>query len=81
MQAIKNAVSFLNSGDVSDFIPLEKGGGLIAVLEKRMPADRSSYATAKAKFESQILSQSQTRAFMEWLRDRRRAAGVSPGAG
>jgi hypothetical protein len=81
LQAIKNAVSFLNSGDVSDFVPLEKGGGLVAVLEKRMPADQSGYAAAKAQFESQILSQSQTRAFIEWLRDRRRAAGVSPGAG
>ena len=81
LEAIKNAVSFLNSGDVSDFVPLEKSGGLIAVLEKRMPADKSGYAVAKTKFESQILLQSQTRAFMEWLRDRRRAAGVSPGAG
>ena len=81
MQSIKNAVSYLNSGDVSDFIPLEKGGGLIAVLEKRMPADKSSFATAKAQFETQILSQSQTRAFMEWLRDRRKAAGVVVGAG
>ena len=34
LQAIKNAVSYLNPGDVSDFIPVEKGG-LLAVLEKR----------------------------------------------
>ena len=80
LQAIKNAVAALNPGDVADFVPVEKGG-LVAVLEKRDPADPAGYAAAKAQYEDQILSQSRTRAFMEWLRDRRRAAGVVPGAG
>ena len=80
LEAIKNAVSFLNSGEVSDFIPSEKGG-LVAVLEKRMPADQSSFAAAKTQFESQILSQSRMRAFVEWLRDRRKVAGVVVGTG
>ena len=80
LSAIKNAVAVLNPGDVSDFIPVEKGGA-IAVLEKRAPADPSGYAEAKARYESQIIAQSRTRAFIEWLRDRRRAAGVSVGPG
>ena len=80
LQAIKNAVATLNAGDVTDFVPVEKGG-LVAVLEKRNPADPAGYAAVKAQYEDQILSQSRSRAFMEWLRDRRRVAGVVPGAG
>jgi hypothetical protein len=76
LPALKNAVAVLSPGDVTDFIPVEKGG-MVAVLEKRAPADPSGYAAAKAQYESQILLQSRMRAFIEWLRDRRRAAGVS----
>ena len=80
LQAIKNAVAALNPGDVSDFVPVEKGG-LVAVLEKRAPADPSGYAAAKAQYESRSLSQKRGAVFIEWLRDRRRAAGVSTGTG
>ena len=78
--AIKNAVAVLNPGDVSDPMPAEKGA-LIAVLEKRAPADKTDYASIKENYETQITTQSQLRAFIEWLRDRRKAAGVVPGAG
>jgi len=80
LQAIKNAVAALNPGDVSDFVPVEKGG-LVAVFEKRAPADPSGYAAAKAQYESRSLSQKRGAVFIEWLRDRRRAAGVSTGTG
>jgi hypothetical protein len=80
LPAIKNAVAVLNPGDVSDFVPVEKGG-LIAVLEKRAPADPSGYAAAKAQYESRSLLQKRGAVFIEWLRDRRRAAGVSGATG
>jgi hypothetical protein len=81
LPAIKNAVAVLKPGDVTDFVPVEKGGGLVAVLEKRAPADPSGFAAAKAQYETQYLSQSRSRAFIEWLRDRRRAAGISVATG
>ena len=65
----------LNPGEVSDFTPTGKGG-LIAVLEKRAPADPAGYATAKVQFETRFLTQRRGAVFVEWLRDRRRAAGV-----
>ena len=77
LPVIKNAVSMLNAGDVTDYVPAAKGG-VVAVLEKRAPADPSGYAAAKAQFETRYLSQSRGAIFVEWLRDRRRAAGVTP---
>jgi hypothetical protein len=76
LPAIKNAVAVLNPGEVSEFVPAGKGG-LITVLEKRAPADPSGYASAKAQFASRYLPQERAVVFVEWLRDRRRAAGVS----
>lgn len=75
LSTIKSAVTTLNPGEVSDFTPTGKGG-LIAVLEKRAPADPAGYATAKVQFETRFLSQRRGAVFVEWLRDRRRAAGV-----
>lgn len=80
ISAIKNAVFVMNPGDVSDFLPSEKGG-LVAVLEKRAPADPAGYATAKAHYDTQFLTQNRARAFMEWLRERRKSAGVVMGPG
>jgi len=79
-QAIKNATSMMSPGDVSDFIPVEKGG-MIAVLDKRAPADPAGFEVAKTQYEKQVLEQSRVRAFIEWLRDRRKAAGVVVGTG
>ncbi|HEX7518489.1 MAG TPA: peptidyl-prolyl cis-trans isomerase [Chthoniobacterales bacterium] len=80
LPAIKNAVAVLNPGEVTEFVPAEKGG-LVAVLEKRAPADPSGYASAKAQFESRYLLQRRGAVFVEWMRDRRRAAGVSVASG
>jgi hypothetical protein len=76
LPAIKNAVAVLNPGEVSEFVPAGKGG-LVVVLEKRAPADPSGYDAAKAQFESRYLLQRRGAVFVEWMRDRRRAAGVS----
>jgi len=80
LPSIRNAVVSLNPGDVSEFVPAGKGG-LIAVLEKRAPADPSGYEAAKTDFESRYLSQRRAAIFIEWLRDRRRAAGVTVATG
>lgn len=76
LMAIKNAVSALNSGEVTEFVPTEKGG-LVAVLEKREPVDMAGYPAAKAQFETRVLQGQRSAVFIEWLRDRRRAAGVT----
>jgi hypothetical protein len=75
LPAIKSAVSVLNAGDVTDFVPTGKGG-LVAVLEKRAPADQAGYAAAKTQFETRFLFQRRGAIFVEWLRDRRKAAGA-----
>jgi parvulin-like peptidyl-prolyl isomerase len=80
LPAIKNAAAGVNPGEVSDFVPVEKGG-LVVVLEKRLPADPAGYAAAKAQFESRYILQRRRAVLIEWLRDRRRAAGVTVGTG
>jgi PPIC-type PPIASE domain/SurA N-terminal domain len=74
--AIKNAVAQINPGDVSDFFPWEEGG-LIAVLEKREPADPAKYPEKKAAFDSRY----REIVFYEWLRDRQRDAGLQASRG
>lgn len=74
--AIKNAVAQLNPGDVSDFFPSEEGG-LIAVLEKREPADPAKYLEKKATFDNRY----REIAFYEWLHDRQRDAGLQVSRG
>jgi peptidyl-prolyl cis-trans isomerase D len=76
LRAIKNAVAELSPGEVSELVPTENGG-LIAVLEKRDPVDPAAYAQAKTTFEAPFLQRKQTIAFFEWLRERRREAGVA----
>jgi hypothetical protein len=80
LPAIKSAVSVLNPGDVTDFVPTGKGG-VVAVLEKRAPAASSGYAAAKAQFETRYLSQRRGAVFVEWLRDRRRVSGAALATG
>jgi peptidyl-prolyl cis-trans isomerase D len=73
---IKNVVAELAPGEVTEFVPTEKGG-LIAVLEKREPVDPAGYAQAKPLFEFPYLQRKRTIVFFEWLRERRRVAGVA----
>lgn len=76
---IRNAISELSPGDVTDFVPTEKDG-LVAVLEKREPIDPSGYQQAKKDIETRTLSGKRTLVFYEWLRTRRAAAGIEPAA-
>jgi len=74
--AIKNAVAQINPGDVSDFLPWEESG-VIAVLEKREPADPAKYPEKKAAFDNRY----RETVFYEWLRDRQRDAGLQVSRG
>jgi hypothetical protein len=80
LQTIKSAVVALEPGGVSDFIPVTDGG-IVAVLEKRDPADPAGFEEAKAKFETGSLTQRRRVIFVEWMRDRRRAARVTAATG
>jgi hypothetical protein len=75
MQAIKQAVSEMNPGTVSDLVP-QPGGGLLVVLEKREPLDAAQYAISRPLLENRNLQNKTQVVFYEWLRERRRAAGV-----
>jgi hypothetical protein len=75
LPAIKQAVAFLNAGEISDFFPAGENG-LIAVLENREPLADVSASEKKAAFEKRLLDNKQRIVFMEWLRDRGQAAGL-----
>ena len=75
LPAIKNAVYELSPGDSTEFVPTEKGG-VVAVLEKREPADPAGYPAAKTSFETSYLQSKRAAVFDEWLQERRQAAGV-----
>ena len=75
LPSIKNAVGELNPGDTTDFVPTQTGG-LVAVLEARDPGEPAGFAQAKASFEKNYLQSKRMVVFDEWLRDRRRAAGL-----
>ena len=79
MPTIKNTVSNLQPGEVSEYTPVTDGGFVIA-LEKRDPADPAGYAEAKTKYETNLMNQRRRTVFVEWIRDRRKAANVT-GAG
>ena len=72
---IKEAVAFLNAGDVTDFVP-SGTDGVIAILEKREPLGGSTAAEKKAAFEKRILDNKQRIVLVEWLRDRQQASGL-----
>ena len=74
---IKNAVRELNPGDSTEFVPTQ-GGGLVALLEKRDPADPAGYPEAKTNFDKNYLQSKRMAVFDEWLRDRRQAAHLEP---
>ena len=73
--AIKDAVAFLNPGDVSDFVP-SGTDGVIAILEKRDPLGGPGAREKKAAFEKRILENKERIVVVEWLRDRQQAAGL-----
>jgi hypothetical protein len=73
--ALKDAVAFLNPGDVTDFVPSGLDG-FIAILEKREPLADATVGEKKAAFEKRILDNKQRIVLVEWLRDRQQAAGL-----
>ena len=75
MQMIKGAVAEMNPGEVSEFIPTETGG-VVAVLEKRDQPDPAKYEQTKASFVARVVRSKREITFYEWLRERRREAGV-----
>jgi peptidyl-prolyl cis-trans isomerase D len=72
---IKDAVAFLNPGDVSDFMP-SGTDGFVAILEKREPLGDGVAADKKAEFAKRILENKERIVLVEWLRDRQQAAGL-----
>ena len=75
LAAIKEAVAFLNPGEISDFSP-SGNDGFIAVLEKREPSADTEAGEKRAAFEKRLLDNKQRIVFYEWLRDRQQAAGL-----
>lgn len=73
--AIKNAMSYLSPGEISDFLPLDDRG-LIAILEKREPSSDANDREKRAAFETRVLNNRRQIVFYEWLRDRQRDAGL-----
>jgi hypothetical protein len=75
LPTIKSAVGEMNAGEVTDFVPTESGG-VIAVVERRDPPDATAYEAVKGMFNLRFLQNKREIAFFEWLRERRREAGV-----
>ena len=75
LQMIKGAVAEMSAGEVSEFIPTANGG-VVAVLEKRDAPDPANYEQMKGMFDERLRRNKREIAFYEWLRDRRREAGV-----
>jgi len=75
LPSIKSAVRELNPGDATEFVSTPTGG-LVAVLESRDPGDPAGFAQAKTSFEKNYLQSKRMVVFDEWLRERRRAAGI-----
>ena len=80
LSAIKNAVAYLNPGEISDYLPSDDKG-LIAILEKREPAANANDPAKKAAFEKRVLNNKRQIVFLEWLRDRQQEAKVQVAKG
>jgi hypothetical protein len=73
LMSIKSAVSQIQPGEVTDFVPSQEGG-IIAILEKRDPPDPATYQAKKAAFDERYLRNKRGIVFYEWLHDRQRIA-------
>jgi hypothetical protein len=80
LPAIKDAVAFLNAGEISDFSPSGETG-FIVVLEKREPSADANAAEKKAAFEKRLLDNKQRIVLYEWLHERQQAAGLQSSKG
>jgi hypothetical protein len=72
---IKQAVAFLNPGEVGDFFPAGENG-FVAILEKREPLGDATASEKEAAYEKRLLDNKRRIVLMEWLRDRGQAAGL-----
>ena len=75
LQMIKSSLFDLNPGEVTDFIPTATGG-VVAILERRERPDAGAYEQTRASFTSRFLNSRKQIAFADWLKERRREAGV-----
>jgi peptidyl-prolyl cis-trans isomerase D len=80
LMMIKNVSAQLQPGEVSEFVPWVDGG-MIVLMDKREAADPVKYQQAKAEFDERYLKNAREYVFMEWLRDRQRAAGLASAKG
>ncbi|MGH8095427.1 MAG: SurA N-terminal domain-containing protein [Chthoniobacterales bacterium] len=75
MKYIKQAASNLSPGGVSDYMSTPQGG-LLVVLDKREEIGPEQFEKSRGALEEEILTNKGQLVFYEWLRDRRRAAGM-----
>jgi hypothetical protein len=75
LQTIKQSANSLTPGGVSDYVGTPTGG-LIVILEKREEPAPAQFEKARPIIEERALTTAGQVVFYEWLRDRRRAAGV-----
>ena len=75
MPYIKRSASSLSPGEVSDFVNTPNGG-LLVILEKRETLDPAQFEKARVELETQAMENQSQVVFYEWLRERRREAGV-----
>ncbi len=75
VRMIKNAVVELKPGEVSNFIATATGGA-VAVVAQRDPPDPASAEKNKTSFTERMVEGKKEMAFYEWMRERRREAGV-----
>jgi peptidyl-prolyl cis-trans isomerase D len=71
--AIKARASEMKEGELSEFVPVA-GGGVVVHLDKRLPIDEAAFAKEKAKVAEELGRQKGGAIFMDWLRERRKAA-------
>ncbi|MEO8044663.1 MAG: SurA N-terminal domain-containing protein [Spartobacteria bacterium] len=75
MPYIKQSASSLSPGSVSDFVGTPNGG-LLVILEKRETLGPEQFEKSRASLESRAMENQSQVVFYEWLRERRREAGV-----
>jgi hypothetical protein len=75
MQMIKSSLVELNPGEVTEFLPTA-GGGVVAILERRAQPEAGAYEQTRSSFNARFLNSRKQIAFAEWLKERRRDAGV-----
>jgi hypothetical protein len=74
---IKGRASELKDGELSEFVPTSTGGVLVH-LDKRLPIDEAAFAKEKDKLAEELGRQKGGAIFMDWLRERRKAAKLEP---